>query len=447
VPLGTYTQLTQRYVFTGTFNVAAGAILNVSDGAAMVGDDLNYAGVAIVINGTMNVTDAQFTHTFSSGTAAITMNAGGHLTATNPSFAWSNVTLNAGTADFRFLSFANKLTINSVSAATSYIHFNDFSNTLTAGGVIAAGVATAHIDLTSNYWGTTDPTTIGTKIHDHLDNATLPYIDFSPPLPSPQTSFFNPASLSPATAGVNYNQAITAVSGTGPATNFTVSSGALPAGMSLSVAGVLSGTPSATGSYTITISASDPSVSGGIANQIYWLFVDAPIITFTPGTLPASKTGVNYSQPLSAIGGTAPYSQFVVSAGTLPDGLSLSTSGTISGTPTVDGTFNFAITAQDSTTGLAAPYTGTQNFTIVVDDTPPTAGTVNDGLGADVNFQSSMSSITANWSGFADLDSGIASYAWAIGTSPGGQQVQVFTNVGNVLNASASGLSLSDGTK
>jgi hypothetical protein len=66
VPLGLYSQSTQRYVFTGTFNVAAGAILNVSDGAAIVADDLNYSGVAIVVNGTMSTTDAHYTHTSTS---------------------------------------------------------------------------------------------------------------------------------------------------------------------------------------------------------------------------------------------------------------------------------------------------------------------------------------------------------------------------------------------
>ena len=48
----------------------------------------------------------------------------------------------------------------------------------------------------------------------------------------------------------------------------------------------------------------------------------------------------------------------------------------LSGTPTTDGVFAFTVTAQDSSTGPNAPYVGSQDFVIVVDDTPPNAGTV-----------------------------------------------------------------------
>src|SRR5204863_412005 len=72
---------------------------------------------------------------------------------------------------------------------------------------------------------------------------------------------------------------------------------------------------------------------------------------------------------------------------------------------------------------------------VTVDASAPTAGTVNDGTGPDKNFQSSTSTLSANWSGFSDPQSGIASYDWAIGTTPGGTNVQAFSAVGASTSA------------
>ncbi|MFN8639973.1 MAG: putative Ig domain-containing protein, partial [Dehalococcoidia bacterium] len=56
-----------------------------------------------------------------------------------------------------------------------------------------------------------------------------------------------------------------------------------------------------------------------------------------PASLPGGQVGVAYSQTLSASGSTAPYT-WTVSAGSLPAGLTLSTAGVISGSPTTPGT-------------------------------------------------------------------------------------------------------------
>jgi large repetitive protein len=73
-----------------------------------------------------------------------------------------------------------------------------------------------------------------------------------------------------------------------------------------------------------------------------------PVITVNPATLPNGVVGTPYSQTVSAVGGTGPYT-FTVSSGTLPNGLTLNaTTGVISGTPNTAGTFNFTITATDT---------------------------------------------------------------------------------------------------
>ncbi|MEE9168108.1 MAG: Ig-like domain-containing protein [Candidatus Neomarinimicrobiota bacterium] len=110
------------------------------------------------------------------------------------------------------------------------------------------------------------------------------------------------------------------------------------------------------------------------------------------------------------------------------------------GTVTVDIGANVAQDAAGNGNATAS------QFSIIYDVTAPTAGTVNDGSGADTDAQASTTTVEANWSGFNDAGSGIASYEWAIGTTLGGTDVQNWTEVGNVTMASNSTLSLTDGT-
>jgi N-acetylneuraminic acid mutarotase len=79
------------------------------------------------------------------------------------------------------------------------------------------------------------------------------------------------------------------------------------------------------------------------------------------------------------------------------------------------------------------------------DGTPPNAGSVGEGLNGDLIFQLDTTSLSANWSGFADVESGISRYEWAIGSAPGATDIQPFTDVGTVTSATATGLSLTVG--
>jgi uncharacterized protein (TIGR03437 family) len=76
--------------------------------------------------------------------------------------------------------------------------------------------------------------------------------------------------------------------------------------------------------------------------------------TITTEALANATTGGAYSASLSVSGGTPPYSNWTVGAGSLPPGLSLDpVAGSISGTPSASGTFNFWITVQDSAGGIS----------------------------------------------------------------------------------------------
>ena len=67
-------------------------------------------------------------------------------------------------------------------------------------------------------------------------------------------------------------------------------------------------------------------------------------ITVSPSTLPNGRKTIAYSQTITASGGTSPY-LFRVSSGSLPAGITLSSAGVLSGTPTVTGTFAITIQA------------------------------------------------------------------------------------------------------
>ena len=107
----------------------------------------------------------------------------------------------------------------------------------------------------------------------------------------------------------------------------------------------------------------DPS-SGCNANGGGQLFVSCgavcPTITLSPPTLPGGSQGTAYSQQITAVGGTAPYT-FAVTTGTLPAGITLSAGGLLSGTPTASGTFPITITATDSAT-----CTGVKAYSLVI---------------------------------------------------------------------------------
>lgn len=159
----------------------------------------------------------------------------------------------------------------------------------------------------------------------------------------------NPATLPNGAIGSLYSQTVTATGGNAPYT-FTLSSGALPSGLTLdSMTGIISGTPSAAGTFTFTVTATD--VNGCPGSRAYTIIITnpgCPVITVNPATLPPGIIGTPYSQTVSATGGAAPYT-FAISAGALPNGLMLNGSnGIISGTPTTAGQFNFTVTATDA---------------------------------------------------------------------------------------------------
>ncbi|WP_455430086.1 putative Ig domain-containing protein [Noviluteimonas caseinilytica] len=274
---------------------------------------------------------------------------------------------------------ANALTI-SPSTLPSATNGTAYTQTLTTSGgtapytyAVSSGSLPTGLVLSSTGDITGTPTTAGTY------TLTVSVIDangdfgsqtYSVTVAGANALTISPSTLPAATNGTAYNQTLTTSGGTAPYT-YSVSSGALPTGVSLSSTGDLTGTPTVAGTYTFTVSVID--ANGDFGSQTYSVTVaGANTLTVTPPTLPNGTNGTAYAQSMAAIGGTGPYT-YVVSSGTLPTGLSLASGGALTGTPTVSGSSTFTVSVTDANGNF-----GSQAYTVAIAGantltvTPPT---------------------------------------------------------------------------
>jgi trimeric autotransporter adhesin len=160
--------------------------------------------------------------------------------------------------------------------------------------------------------------------------------------------------------GVAYNQTLGASGGTAPRT-FALTVGSLPAGMTLSPAGLLSGTPGAAGMTSFTVGVTDSTGCTGSHAYSFVIEPPCPTIVPMPPVLADAVVGTLYHAVLTASAGSAPFT-WTVSSGALPDGLTLgAASGAIDGTPTTAGTVSFEITVTE-----ASGCTGRRGYTMSV---------------------------------------------------------------------------------
>ena len=169
------------------------------------------------------------------------------------------------------------------------------------------------------------------------------------------------------TAGQFYSHQLTATPAGGNYT-FAVTGGMLPAGLTLTPGGLLSGTVLTAGPYNFTITATGFGNQCGSPPQPLLLVIGCPTITLTPATLPNGVQGTPYNQMVTASPSGGNYS-YAVTTNMLPPGLSLNgATGAITGTPSAPGNYAFAITATGFASGLVS-CTQTQSYNLLITGT------------------------------------------------------------------------------
>lgn len=182
----------------------------------------------------------------------------------------------------------------------------------------------------------------------------------------------------------------TGITGGVPPLAFTISSGTMPPGVRFDNYGRMIGTPYALGTYQFTITAQDSWSPPETASQTFTITVTPPSLTLQ-SSLP-SRIVINrpFSGRAVALGGTPPYSFALANGNSLPPGLSLnSSSGVVSGTPTLAGQYSFTLNVTDSSSPM---QTANQFLQTAVgsafgrNDSPATATLIDNG-----SYQASIS--------------------------------------------------------
>jgi hypothetical protein len=214
------------------------------------------------------------------------------------------------------------------------------------------------------------------------------------------------------TAGQTASFSVTAT-GTAPLTyqwkkNGTAISGATSASYTTPA----TSTSDSGGQFTVAAS----NTVGTVTSNTATLTVNAATsaLQITTVQLPDGLVGGPYSSALNASGGSTPYSWSVLS-GSLPNGLTLNSAGSISGTPTVAGSFPFTMQVKD-----AAGQSASGNFTInVVTAAAPTVSISSPASGATVSGTVAVSGLASDGVGISSVQVAVdgGSYSNASGTN------------------------------
>jgi len=407
-----------------TYAIATGAIpsgLSINNAGTISGIVTSTAGTYTF---TVRVTDA--------ATTPVTVTSGTYTILINPApLVWTAPT--GGTLTY------------TVGTAISPINLTTTGGTGTITYTVNSGTLPTGLSIVGNQVvGTpTQPTIVaGNAVtFKATDSATVPVTANSASetlIANPVTLLITSSGLPTGTVNVPYNGTgyqLTSTGGTGTIT-WSMSTNPID-GLTLSPTGLLSGIPTGTNSTSVTITATDSATNQQQTKSINPTLsvVNTLTITTLQSTLPYAAAGSAYSTILAAAGGTAPYTWSVTSGATGTNSLatlnlSVSSGGTISGTPSSSGTANFTVKVADSTTPTANTYSQSYTITGYAALALPAANPAS--LGSASNGGSYSGSVTAT--------GGSGSYTWSIN---GGSYGTGSTSLGNgTVQASVSGATL-----
>ena len=292
-----------------------------------------------------------------------------------------------------------------------------YSATLTADGgtapftwSIGSGSLPAGLSL--------DPQTgviYGTPTTSETSTFTVDVADSSPAQETASASFsiriplplvITTTSLPGGIIGQAYSYQVAADGGTAPVT-WSIGSGSLPAGLSLNTqGGVISGTPTTSGTSTFTVELADSAAVQQTASASLSITISPTTVKITTTSLPGGSVGTKYSATLHTSGGNAPYYWFLTSGG-VPGGLTLDrTTGVISGTPTNPFSQPFTVKVNDSSSPVQTATT-TLRITIKVLPLVITTSTLPSGV------------VSSPYAQTLKASGGYPGYTWKLATGSG----------------------------
>jgi uncharacterized repeat protein (TIGR03803 family) len=285
--------------------------------------------------------------------------------------------------------------------------------TLGAGTGIVSGTPLQYGDYTVSIGlqdSSNPPLTTGVQ----LSLTVISGLTLNPSLPNP-------------VLGTPYSQALI-TSGGLPPYQWQLVSGKLPDGLKLNTqSGAVSGTATTPGQYSFTISVSDSENPKATVQQTIVLTIAVPALEITtPQTLPVAAVGQPYSTAFTAVGGTPPYTwSFGNNSGNgymQPPGLTLSTAGVLSGTPTEFTTY------PNKTIGY-------DDFKVTVTDSedPKVSVTASQLLEVNSTLQLTVTSLPTGTVGVymevpLTATGGIPPYSWVASSNPAPEEIGLYIN-------------------